>query len=1007
MGKRKGDSFIAQPPFEILIALVFTFLVVGFIIAQSGGINSILKGVCDKIPALCQGSVSTQDYETAKQSKEMLKCAFDTVLSGKEECLGIITENTQKTGTSGMATAAPSPVDASIYCNFSNGYPEIEYDEDNNFITGDTDDVWYLFDNIEWKWKCVDCGKNYYQYKALSEMPSILSEVDDIHKTIYDKLSVISVKSPEEKFSSGLVVLRDAVISGKDDEMIIHHKNGVKESLDKNSIERILDLSAEKEAKCEVRNFKMPETFSGLTSSAEEYINGFGDPSFLVYYQSFPAGEDADWSSQSEWFTGVNKAMFIAMCALDIIKPIAKAGQVAKKALEKASQKVTEKIAGKVEQSVIDDGLKSIERLFPELANKIEGEAILTVIKRDSVNNAIIASFKKKFPGIKEPGELYRAAAEPAITAGKMTKNKELDDAFINVYNGKFSSVDLSEMLLDKADPTVLEKLMAKTVQKAKDPSTLAKFAKYVGIDYGISYYMARMDSELGKFTKMHPNSIVLGMPLVREEATKLIGKTVIPKSAKIAYPDKQNMLQIGKPVVLVKGSGNPTVPFYLASPCMGDLKIETKPISCGVYTYNAINDLASCDNPDKSQYGSWWDKLNDEKLPDCGSLLVGYERIYKEKKEKLKDFVEKMKNIETTSEMTLTRGTVNTNRIRIKDPMEGIEFYYDKDNKLITDIGAVFKQPDGKFQYGIYSVKTLLDSIKNGNGVECIDIFGSDSGKSLCFDTRWESFKDGTVTVLGVEQKTRQVIKTLSNGEKGFICDERKIGENLYSTSTSEKPELSNKVEKYMMGSAETPDDTVFITCDFLPYMKHTPNVITYQTEWSFFLEKDSGKFYGTSVKETDLSSPFSRYNFVFKDLNQDGAVDQFGQYFLDADFMSIKDQSNYEQSLIIPEAYCQYRVFSDSDFNGEAESVMSTNCRVPSAVTVEVDKKGIEDENGNNYCYKSKSATWNTVTTLVSFGTAAFAKSGGGMVVSAVVDCGIMAAELAGVGKSNWPGG
>jgi len=102
----------------------------------------------------------------------------------------------------------------------------------------------------------------------------------------------------------------------------------------------------------------------------------------------------------------------------------------------------------------------------------------------------------------------------------------------------------------------------------------------------------------------------------------------------------------------------------------------------------------------------------------------------------------------------------------------------------------------------------------------------------------------------------------------------------------------------------------------------------------------------------------------------------------------------------------YYQYRIFMDKDFDGMTESVISTNCQVPGAVTIEADKID-KDAHGNNYCYQKESGTWNVVSTVIMFGARTFSKTGAGAFVSMIVDCGIVATELAGVGQSKWPGG
>ena len=48
---------------------------------------------------------------------------------------------------------------------------------------------------------------------------------------------------------------------------------------------------------CEINNFNLPQDIS----SAQEWIKGYGDPEYLVYWQAFPVGEDSAWNSEWNW----------------------------------------------------------------------------------------------------------------------------------------------------------------------------------------------------------------------------------------------------------------------------------------------------------------------------------------------------------------------------------------------------------------------------------------------------------------------------------------------------------------------------------------------------------------------------------------------------------------------------------------------------------------------------------------------------------------------------------
>ena len=63
------------------------------------------------------------------------------------------------------------------------------------------------------------------------------------------------------------------------------------------TVYKYLCIQKEKPLTCTVKNFNL----SQKVSKAEEWIAGYGDPKFLVYWQNFPVGEDAAWSGYRTW----------------------------------------------------------------------------------------------------------------------------------------------------------------------------------------------------------------------------------------------------------------------------------------------------------------------------------------------------------------------------------------------------------------------------------------------------------------------------------------------------------------------------------------------------------------------------------------------------------------------------------------------------------------------------------------------------------------------------------
>jgi predicted nucleic acid-binding Zn-ribbon protein len=1010
MAGKKGDSFMTQPPFEIIAALVFTFLIIGFIIAQSGGVSSILKSVCDKIPDLCAGSVSTADYQIAKQSKQELTCAISTVLSGKPQCVDV--KPVPSITGQQTANANPSVGSASVSCAFKKGYPEIEYEEDCGTLNPAChhENVWYVLNatnsgSTEWMWKCPDCGEKYFSYQPLSAMGQVINDVDKVHVEIKNNLDIVNKQNinADEKFSKGVSDAFVKVITaakdkyGGDDWLTLYHKSGASEKFDASNIRDLTNSKLENLATCKVSSFTLPETFAGMSGKAKEFIPVAGDPSFLVYYQRFPVGEDADWSDQSPWFRDVGKVMFLGMCALDVFTGM-RAGKTALTGFVKETGakiiKTVEKKLGitAANEAAAKAAAEQAERLTLAaqadaigIGGKVEGEAIVQFLKQDSMNSAIIRYLKNKYPNLKDPADVFQAAVGADRT---MTQEayKELYGAFRTAWDGKSTMVDLSRILENKADPAFLTELLGKV-----QPDAVSRFTKYVGIDTVTSYYLARFDSEIGKFIKLHSNSLVLGMPAVKEEPEKLFSN-VIQKPKTIDYPETQSLVNLGRPVVLLKaGFGNSPTPFYLASPCKADLTVDMSTLSCGSYTYDSIGGESSCSSPTENENSKWYKALLNGRLPNCGSLAEGNnDYIFNRFKATATGIVNNLNNAGTFGEVSVG-GDPKIRRIEISDPIEGLKFYYNKDAQVIDFIGASIgtKGGDGKdtgaFIYKQWTVKELFDYASSAGNTYWL-LNSKDDNRSLYFDKNWAEPSTDPCNLMTSEPP---VVST-DKGTTGFSCQKRKLNKDV--------------IERFMSGEDETdPTGNDYIVCNS-PEIRDADGSNIFISQWRIYVDAATGNFYGMYVSKGD-------YYFVLTDSNLDGKVDRFGQFYRFTAPGSAQGQEVPGCVSNIGYENFQFRVFDDKNFDGQVDGVTSSNCNVPGAVTISV-SNAVKDENGNSYCYRSKSGTWGVASTVALFGVSAVSKFGGGWGLAAGigVDCGIAVIEIWNPGniiKSSWPDG
>lgn len=1148
MRKKKGDSFVTDPVFEVIVALVFSFLVIAFIIAQSGGVSEFFKMICEKVPELCKGGTAAE-YEISKRSINRLGCVVSTALASEKQCAEVVTTGIDLTGfavaaglqTTGAAATEsktssefaenkvmemefvsekgnaieacedecdkktlpcnclscekmaddlipgilkkinpmlPLPPKADdkaykckviyssekspAYCTFKEGYPELEYEEGRNILKTRRANVYYLFDAGEWQFKskalCEDGPTMYCGYRSIEKMTqgNFFDEVDEVHKYIYDNLTKIKTDNEEEKFKKGLEVFVETVSDvdnkfGQDDEIIVYHKNGEKKIINKNNVRQLLNLEKEKTAICKLFDFTLPESFAGGLFGVKkitDYLGSFGDPSFLAYYQKFPAGEDADWSGHSTWFQTVGKVAMGATCLFEAYRVLKLAKQPIKAA--KATLSVMEEKLGKV-TNVKGTNLKAITtanaeatdefaKLYPSLGKKVLGGEILQALRTNDLNKQIIETLKVKFPEAAERGglELFYKAKNSLSPKQLETLGDtgNLAREFENVYHGGVSATDLSVILADKADPILMEKLLRGVSKTLTDPRKLAAAAAYVGVTYGISYHMARWDSEIGKFIKEYPNSIVLGRPLIGQEPYQL-STNVIPKDDKIYYPEKQNLFPLGRPVILLKGNLNQPTPFYLASPCRAHLTVSSKTIECGLYAYDSLTGMATCVGPQKgltlekvtsviTQGGgvSILEKIferNPDKFelgrPECGSLLAGgNEIIFNTFKDQAVDIVGGMGDTAVAGgKETLVYNGKNLERIKIADPLHDIVFYYDKNNKVIDFIK--WKDVSGT-GYTLHYVGDLFDDAKKQatfqNQRKCFIIYENKDEKytkELCFEKDWdEGFRvplwtDGCTSLLGCDAAIYDPpIVTTSEGLKGFACREVEIGKTSYKLeSTGKNVDEDAPGELFFLNEGNTSIGDKYIRCDlnriFSEYVPGGLGNREFQTSYSIYFENEiedhKNEFHAMTIGVYSTDAPSDQYILLLKDSNFDGKIDEFGET---ATIDSATEEGGTFQ-----------RFFTDQNFDGATDSIVSTNCQVPGAIVVEADKIG-KDQEGHNYCYRSKSGVWAVGSTAVGLVATAFAATGPGAVVSMITTCAIAYVEIfnpLGLTGTMWPGG
>jgi hypothetical protein len=714
--------------------------------------------------------------------------------------------------------------------------------------------------------------------------------------------------------------------------------------------------------KCTIKNFKLPEEFAGYESDSgelkdtiEQYIAGYGDPSYLVYYQSFPLGENADWDFKSGWFNRIGKAIMLSGCALDILGPVFKTAIKGIRSVASlkglirlggetgaATQKtinVIKSLGAKLEK--FGTSADDLARLAED--GVITEKGVTTAIINSGMNKEIVYTFKSVDEYASAAGSLSVSddavkafQGAKALTEEGVTTTGEI--AFSQAY-----TVSLADKLPKEQQKNILTKFLTKYFD-IKNSDKMYKAALItmgkVGIDGVGSYAAARMDSSVCKFSPGEDfSAITMKSPFDNYKKGKCgedIGTVIFPqrihKAEVISDPSKGNIVDIMEPVNLRKEIPilkDHTSSFYLASPCHADLTIERREddVVCGYYSYDMQRGGVICENPG---YKGLLDFLSD-KDKSCGSLLnnnpalsLGIQNMKEYvlfREGKGKDFSASL--------------VPENDYIEINDFPNGKKWYFDSSLEKITHISD---------SAGIYTYKTR-DDAKDG------EYFMMD---------------DDTVYYEKCEERTADMTKDLDKmlfeeNDQIYTC-----GINLFKKGASQG---SSSVHGKVYGIKQSDGKIRF---DAIVSTKISNDGVTY---------------------EVDLLIDSDPYNRVLDSV-----------YSLDPRteaYASNMGSGSYTYLDI-------RRVFSDNNLDGTVDYVEGYGCRAP--VIEIVADRGPYDDDEYNYCYK-KDYKEGIGLSLTVLGFAAQSVSKvtrfggfGAWAVSTIVDCGIAAVEMK-LNEGSWP--
>jgi len=159
---RKAFALI-ETPIAIPLLLIFILIIGGIIIANSGGLEGLRSGACERYAFLpfCggqQGNITTAEFVKARHSLLSAACAANSVNSGKEgACVKDLNGAAKAEGYDTSITC--NAVSGKFSCNVNN-FTLPQYNANNKFIQGHGDPqflaYWSSFpDGIEGSWSSL------------------------------------------------------------------------------------------------------------------------------------------------------------------------------------------------------------------------------------------------------------------------------------------------------------------------------------------------------------------------------------------------------------------------------------------------------------------------------------------------------------------------------------------------------------------------------------------------------------------------------------------------------------------------------------------------------------------------------------------------------------------------------------------------------------------------------------------------------------------------------------
>ena len=365
---------------------------------------------------------------------------------------------------------------------------------------------------------------------------------------------------------------------------------------------------------CRVANFNLPENFGGITGNAREYIAGFGNPSYLVYFQNFPAGEDAAWSVQNNWWHRIASTVWV-LPATNLLRPVFNVGKGLVRLAYSPATKTASVLTGGATTSAANYAKRLVEKTIavvkgaPRLA---EREIIYLVDKsltRFEVfkrigNDKVAKHLANKFGDdlIINPG-----LVDDIIDLNKVQKaglsERVVRDEIHALGAGLKSADELGFSALDVLRESEIKAALKLTDEQLRGINRAILRTTEVGIVTGtFTDYLAQRDlCEKEKYdSEGKEGELVLQKPLICKK-DQLVPFTI--NIDKLESGENGNKYEVIKPFVLYKGFnglgfGNSPAPLYFASPCYAHLEVTKADFECAIYEYEGADNTVQCLDP-------------------------------------------------------------------------------------------------------------------------------------------------------------------------------------------------------------------------------------------------------------------------------------------------------------------------------------------------------------------------------------------------------------------------